>query len=150
MSCILAAVLLAGCSGAEETAREPSEAERTEATVEETTAEMTDGATTGQTEAAAGDAVTTGATQAEAGAYDDGGGQQYGGAPGLSPGDQASLDLGTCQSEEALRDLGPEGLQQLTDEVTNEIIAGEHTSLQEAFAARGYTCGGRANEVLGQ
>jgi hypothetical protein len=44
---------------------------------------------------------------------------------------------------ETLEDLGPEGLQRLTDELSEEVSAGRFANMQEALASRGYTCNGQ-------
>ncbi len=61
--------------------------------------------------------------------------------PSYDPG--ADLDSDICQTGEALEDLGPEGLQRLSDELAEEVSAGRFTNMQEAFASRGYTCNGQ-------
>ena len=58
--------------------------------------------------------------------------------PSYEPG--ADTDTEICQIQEALKDLGPEGLQRLTDELSEEVSAGRFANMQEAFASRGYTC----------
>ena len=45
-----------------------------------------------------------------------------------------------CQVERVMADLGPEGAQRLTDELLEAVRAGEFANMQEAYAARGYTC----------
>ncbi len=50
------------------------------------------------------------------------------------------MDTEICQTAEALEDLGPEGLQRLSDEVSEEVAAGRFANMQEALASRGYTC----------
>jgi hypothetical protein len=52
------------------------------------------------------------------------------------------IDSETCQVQEALTDLGPEGTERLTDELMVQVSANEFANMQEAFASRGYTCGG--------
>ncbi len=52
------------------------------------------------------------------------------------------IDSETCQVQEALTDLGPEGAERLTDELMVQVSANEFANMQEAFASRGYTCGG--------
>ena len=49
-------------------------------------------------------------------------------------------DTEICQTAEALEDLGPEGLQRLSDELSEEVAAGRFANMQEALASRGYTC----------
>jgi len=61
---------------------------------------------------------------------------------------EANRDLEICQVEEVLEDLGPEDGQRFTDELLGEVSAGEFANMQEAYAARGYTCDGRAEELL--
>ncbi len=61
--------------------------------------------------------------------------------PAYEPGQDT--DTGICQSGEALQDLGPEGLQRLTDELSEEVAAGRFANMQEALASRGYTCNGQ-------
>ena len=56
---------------------------------------------------------------------------------------EANVDVEICQTEEALEDLGPEGLQRLSDELSEEVSAGRFANMQEALAARGYTCNGQ-------
>ena len=51
-------------------------------------------------------------------------------------------DAETCQVERVIADLGPEGAQRLTDELLEAVRAGEFANMQEAYAARGYTCNG--------
>ena len=58
--------------------------------------------------------------------------------PSNEPG--PDMDTEVCQTGEALEDLGPEGLQGLTDELSEKVSAGRFASMQEAFASRGYTC----------
>ena len=58
--------------------------------------------------------------------------------PSYEPG--AETDLEICQTGEALEELGPEGLQRLTDELSEEVSAGRFANMQEALASRGYTC----------
>ena len=53
------------------------------------------------------------------------------------------MDTEVCQTGEALEDLGPEGLQRLTDELSEEVSAGRFANMQEALASRGYTCSGQ-------
>ncbi len=53
------------------------------------------------------------------------------------------IDTEICQTGEALQDLGPEGLQGLTDELSEEVSAGRFANMQEALASRGYTCNGQ-------
>jgi hypothetical protein len=42
--------------------------------------------------------------------------------------------------ERVIADLGPEGAQRLTDELLEAVRTGEFANMQEAYAARGYTC----------
>jgi hypothetical protein len=58
--------------------------------------------------------------------------------PSYEPGPDTDAEI--CQIQEALGDLGPEGLQRLTDELSEEVSAGRFANVQEAFASRGYTC----------
>lgn len=58
--------------------------------------------------------------------------------PSNEPG--ADIDTEICQTAEALEDLGPEGLQRLSDELSEEVAAGRFANMQEALASRGYTC----------
>ena len=58
--------------------------------------------------------------------------------PSYEPGPDTDREI--CQIQEALEDLGPEGLQRLTDELSEEVSAGRFTNMQEALASRGYTC----------
>ena len=51
-------------------------------------------------------------------------------------------DAETCQVERVIADLGPEGAQRLTDELLEAVRNGEFANMQEAYAARGYTCNG--------
>ena len=60
--------------------------------------------------------------------------------PSYDPG--ADTDSEICQTGEALEDLGPEGLQRLSDELSEEVSAGRFANMQEALASRGYTCNG--------
>lgn len=66
----------------------------------------------------------------------------------LSPNDQAAMNLGECQNQEALADLGPERFRVFSERIVDEVLSGKYESIQEAAAAHGYTCGGRAEEVL--
>ncbi len=66
--------------------------------------------------------------------------------PSYDPGTDTDLEI--CQVEEAVADLGPEGAQRLTDELLEAVQAGEFANMQEAYAARGYTCDGRAAEQV--
>jgi hypothetical protein len=61
--------------------------------------------------------------------------------PSYDPGPDTDSEI--CQTEEALEDLGPEGLQRLSDELAEEISAGRFANMQEALASRGYTCNGQ-------
>jgi hypothetical protein len=58
--------------------------------------------------------------------------------PSHEPGPDTDTEI--CQIQEALTDLGPEGLQRLTDELSEEVSAGRFANMQEAFASRGYAC----------
>jgi hypothetical protein len=53
-------------------------------------------------------------------------------------------DSETCQVQEVLTDLGPEGAERLTDKLVARVSANEFGNMQEAYASRGYTCGGRS------
>jgi hypothetical protein len=55
--------------------------------------------------------------------------------PSYDPGPDTDAEI--CQLQEALGDLGPEGLQRLTDELSEEVSAGRFANVQEAFASRG-------------
>ncbi len=35
-----------------------------------------------------------------------------------------------------------------SERIVNEVVSGEYESIQEAYVAHGYTCGGRAEEIL--
>ena len=61
--------------------------------------------------------------------------------PSYEPG--PAMDTEICQTAEALEDLGPEGLQMLTDELAEGVAAGRFANMQEALASRGYTCNGQ-------
>ena len=61
--------------------------------------------------------------------------------PSYEPG--PDMDTEICKSAEALEDLGPEGLQMLTDELAEGVAAGRFANMQEALASRGYTCNGQ-------
>jgi hypothetical protein len=61
--------------------------------------------------------------------------------PSYDPGPDTDSEI--CQTAEALEDLGPEGLQKLSDELAEEVSAGRFANMQEAFASRGYTCNGQ-------
>jgi hypothetical protein len=58
--------------------------------------------------------------------------------PSYEPGPDTDTEL--CQIQKALQDLGPDGLQQLTDGLSEEVSAGRFANMQEALASRGYTC----------
>jgi hypothetical protein len=58
--------------------------------------------------------------------------------PSHEPGPDTDTEI--CQIQEALGDLGPQGLQRLTDELSEEVSAGRFANMQEALASRGYTC----------
>ena len=58
--------------------------------------------------------------------------------PSYDPGPDTDTEI--CQIQEALGDLGPQGLQRLTDELSEEVSAGRFANMQEALASRGYTC----------
>ena len=58
--------------------------------------------------------------------------------PSYDPGPDTDSEI--CQVEKAIADLGPEGAQRLTDELLEAVRAGEFANMQEAYAARGYTC----------
>jgi hypothetical protein len=60
--------------------------------------------------------------------------------PSYEPGPDTDTEI--CQTVEALEDLGPEELQRLTDELSEEVSAGRFANMQEALASRGYTCAG--------
>jgi hypothetical protein len=62
--------------------------------------------------------------------------------PAYEPGQDTDTEI--CQTGEALQDLGPEGLQGLTDELSEEVSAGRFANMQEALVSRGYTCNGQA------
>ena len=61
--------------------------------------------------------------------------------PSYEPG--PDMDTEICQSAEALEDLGPEGLQMLTDELAEGVAAGRFANMPEALTSRGYTCNGQ-------
>ena len=61
--------------------------------------------------------------------------------PSSEPG--PNMDTEVCQTGEALEQLGPDGLQQLTDVLSEEVSAGRFANMQEAMASRGYTCNGQ-------
>ncbi len=61
--------------------------------------------------------------------------------PSSEPG--PNMDTEVCQTGEALEELGPDGLQQLTDVLSEEVSAGRFANMQEALASRGYTCNGQ-------
>jgi hypothetical protein len=61
--------------------------------------------------------------------------------PSHEPGPDTDTEI--CQIQEALEDLGPQGLQRLTDELSEEVSAGRFANMQEALASRGYTCNGQ-------
>ena len=61
--------------------------------------------------------------------------------PTYEPGQDTDTEI--CQTGEALQDLGPEGLQGLTDELSEEVSSGRFANMQEALASRGYTCNGQ-------
>jgi hypothetical protein len=61
--------------------------------------------------------------------------------PSYEPGPDTDTEI--CQTEEVLEDLGPQGLQRLTDELSEEVSAGRFANMQEALASRGYTCNGQ-------
>ena len=61
--------------------------------------------------------------------------------PSSEPG--PNMDTEVCQTGEALEKLGPDGLQQLTDVLSEEVSAGRFANMQEAMASRGYTCNGQ-------
>jgi hypothetical protein len=63
------------------------------------------------------------------------------GLPAYEPGQDTDTEI--CQIGEALQDLGPEGLQGLTDQLSEEVSAGRFANIQEALASRGYTCNGQ-------
>jgi hypothetical protein len=56
---------------------------------------------------------------------------------------EPNMDTEVCQTGEALEELGPDGLQQLTDVLSEEVSAGRFANMQEAMASRGYTCNGQ-------
>ena len=58
--------------------------------------------------------------------------------PSYEPGQDTDTEI--CQTAQALEDLGPEGLQRLSDELSEEVSAGRFANMQEALASRGYTC----------
>jgi hypothetical protein len=60
--------------------------------------------------------------------------------PSSEPGPDTDTEI--CQTAQALEDLGPEGLQRLSDELSEEVAAGRFVNMQEALASRGYTCAG--------
>jgi hypothetical protein len=61
--------------------------------------------------------------------------------PSYEPGPDTDSEI--CQTAEALEDLGPEGLQKLSDELSEGVSAGRFANMQEALASRGYTCNGQ-------
>ncbi len=56
---------------------------------------------------------------------------------------EPNMDTEVCQTGEALEELGPNGLQQLTDVLSEEVSAGRFANMQQAMASRGYTCNGQ-------
>ena len=67
--------------------------------------------------------------------------------------DQAALGLRRCQLAEAQRDLGPERFTALQEEFAAKVETadpGDAPSIQQFLAEEGYTCGGRAEEMLGR
>ena len=56
---------------------------------------------------------------------------------------EPNMDTEVCQTGDALEKLGPDGLQQLTDVLSEEVSAGRFANMQEAMASRGYTCNGQ-------
>jgi hypothetical protein len=58
--------------------------------------------------------------------------------PSHEPGPDTDTEI--CQIQEALKDLGPQGLQRLTDELSEAVSAGRFANMPEALASRGYTC----------
>jgi hypothetical protein len=70
-----------------------------------------------------------------------------------NPDDRAALGLRRCQLAEAQRDLGPEGFTALQEVFAAEVEAanpGDAPSIQQFLAEEGYTCGERAEEMLGR
>ena len=61
--------------------------------------------------------------------------------PAYEPGQDTDTEI--CQTGEALQDLGPEGLQGLSAELSEEVSAGRFANMQEALVSRGYTCKGQ-------
>ena len=69
------------------------------------------------------------------------------------PDDRAALGLRRCQLAEAQRDLGPERFTALQEEFAAKVETadpGDAPSIQQFLAEKGYTCGGRAEEMLGR
>ena len=60
--------------------------------------------------------------------------------PSYEPGQDTDTEI--CQTAQALEVLGPEGLQRLSDELSEEVSAGRFANMQEALASRSYTCAG--------
>jgi len=68
-----------------------------------------------------------------------------------TPEEQAMVELGACQTAEARTDLGAEGYAALREEFLAQVETANPSdapSIQEFLAERGYTCDGRADEVL--
>ena len=59
------------------------------------------------------------------------------------PTEADDVDVEVCQTQEAYADLGQEGLQRLSAELSEEVSAGRFANMQEALASRGYTCNGQ-------
>lgn len=68
-----------------------------------------------------------------------------------TPEEQALVELGACQTAEARVELGPERYAALREEFLARVDAADPDdapTIQEFLAERGYTCDGRADEVL--
>lgn len=112
---LLASVMLAGCGGGEETAREGPATEQAEPTTERTfTGTPPEG-------------VTVGRTTVDRPSPDEQG--------------QSGASLLECQLEEAEAELGREGLGALMDEMAGELVARPNANRGQLLAERGYTCG---------
>lgn len=68
-----------------------------------------------------------------------------------TPEEQELIELGACQTAEARVELGPERYAALREEFLARVDAADpddEPTIQEFLAERGYTCDGRADEVL--
>lgn len=150
---LLVLVLLVGCGASPEQAEEGAEETAGGEATSETTTEATAG-TTGPYQAPPRDAEEAKADEAKkkaaaegAKAIPSGGAKGQAGREAVEEFDPI-LELLACQSSEVAVDLSPEEADALGDEMMEAVMAQSGLNFQTYLAERGYTCGGRAEEIL--